>query len=156
VNHCYVFLCVQDVVDMIMRMRRETAGSEPQIVPQIDNLLIIDRTVDPLTPLLTQLTYEGLIDEIFGISNSEFYVLGLFCVFCCSHLIKISVLVHNEEDCMSQRFSLTFGYVAIKHAIITMYSLSKSMASGRTQIRLIGRSLFQGSLRMARCNCGWR
>ena len=55
---------------MMMRMRREMAGDEPQIVPQIDNLLIIDRVVDPLTPLLTQLTYEGLIDENFGISNS--------------------------------------------------------------------------------------
>ena len=54
----------------MMRMRREMAGSEPQITPQIDNLLIIDRNVDPLTPLLTQLTYEGLIDEIFSINNS--------------------------------------------------------------------------------------
>jgi len=44
-------------------------------MPQIDNLLIIDRIVDPLTPLLTQLTYEGLIDEFFGIHNSE-YCLG--------------------------------------------------------------------------------
>jgi len=41
-------------------------------MPQIDNLLIIDRIVDPLTPLLTQLTYEGLIDEFFGIHNSQY------------------------------------------------------------------------------------
>jgi hypothetical protein len=52
-------------------MRREMAGSEPQIMPQIDNLLLIDRNVDPLTPLLSQLTYEGLVDEIFNVNNSE-------------------------------------------------------------------------------------
>jgi len=31
---------------------------------------LIDRTVDMITPMMTQLTYEGLIDEIFGIKNS--------------------------------------------------------------------------------------
>ena len=55
----------------MIRMRRAMAGSEPQIMPQIDNLLILDRTVDPVTPLLSQLTYEGLIDEIYGINNSK-------------------------------------------------------------------------------------
>ena len=65
-----MYIC-QHVVDMMLRMRREMAGAEAQITPQIDNLLILDRTVDPLTPLLSQLTYEGLIDEIFGINNSK-------------------------------------------------------------------------------------
>lgn len=63
-------VCADKVIEMIMQMRRELAGREPQIMPQIDNLFIIDRTVDPLTPLMTQLTYEGLLDEIFGIYNS--------------------------------------------------------------------------------------
>ena len=61
---------MQHVVDMMMRMRRELEGQEPQITPQIDNLVILDRTVDLLTPMLTQLTYEGLIDEIYNITNS--------------------------------------------------------------------------------------
>lgn len=56
---------------MLLRMRRELGGREPQLTPQIDNLLIIDRNVDLLTPLLSQLTYEGLIDETFGIQNSK-------------------------------------------------------------------------------------
>ncbi|KAJ2880274.1 Vacuolar protein-sorting-associated protein 33, partial [Coemansia asiatica] len=34
-----------------------------------DSVVIIDRAVDLVTPLLTQLTYEGLISEVFGISN---------------------------------------------------------------------------------------
>jgi len=57
---------------MMLRMRRELDGQEPQITPQIDNLFIIDRTVDLLTPMLTQLTYEGLIDEMYGINNSKY------------------------------------------------------------------------------------
>ena len=68
----WAFIVVwQHMVEMMLRMRREMAGQEPQITPQIDNLLILDRTVDLLTPLLSQLTYEGLIDEIFGINNSK-------------------------------------------------------------------------------------
>ena len=61
----------QHVIDMMLRMRRELGGREPQLTPQIDNLLIIDRNVDLLTPMLSQLTYEGLIDELFNISCSK-------------------------------------------------------------------------------------
>jgi hypothetical protein len=39
-------------------------------VPEIDSLILIDRTTDLVTPLLTQMTYEGLVDEMFGITNS--------------------------------------------------------------------------------------
>ncbi|KAK3771335.1 hypothetical protein RRG08_024291 [Elysia crispata] len=63
--------CAKQVVDMMRRMKMEMGGVEPQITPQIDNLLIIDRTVDLLTPLLSQLTYEGLIDEVFNITNTS-------------------------------------------------------------------------------------
>lgn len=38
---------------------------------KLDSLIIIDRRVDMVTPLLTQLTYEGLIDEMIGIRNSH-------------------------------------------------------------------------------------
>ncbi|KAI7821112.1 Sec1-like protein [Kickxella alabastrina] len=34
-----------------------------------DSVVIIDRAVDLVTPLLTQLTYEGLISEVYGITN---------------------------------------------------------------------------------------
>lgn len=58
---------------MMVRMRREKSGTEEQITPQIDNLVLIDRTVDLLTPFLSQLTYEGFIDELFNIENSKYY-----------------------------------------------------------------------------------
>ncbi|TFK56782.1 Sec1-like protein [Heliocybe sulcata] len=41
---------------------------------KIDSLIILDRRVDMVTPLLTQLTYEGLIDEMIGIKNSHIEV----------------------------------------------------------------------------------
>lgn len=52
------------------RMRRELSGNDPQVTPQIDCLLLLDRAVDLVSALVTQLTYEGLLDEIFGIKNS--------------------------------------------------------------------------------------
>lgn len=63
------FACLQHVANMMLRMKREFAGSQNQILPVFDSLLLLDRNVDLLTPLATQLTYEGLIDEIYGITN---------------------------------------------------------------------------------------
>ncbi|KAI0073963.1 Sec1-like protein [Panus rudis PR-1116 ss-1] len=42
-----------------------------QASEKFDALIVLDRRVDMITPLLTQLTYEGLIDEMFGIKNSH-------------------------------------------------------------------------------------
>uniref|UniRef100_A0A8C2XAI8 VPS33A core subunit of CORVET and HOPS complexes n=1 Tax=Cyclopterus lumpus TaxID=8103 RepID=A0A8C2XAI8_CYCLU len=61
--------CARHVANMMLRMKREFAGSQNQILPVFDTLLLLDRNVDLLTPLATQLTYEGLIDEIYGITN---------------------------------------------------------------------------------------
>ncbi|XP_026313159.1 vacuolar protein sorting-associated protein 33A isoform X2 [Piliocolobus tephrosceles] len=62
--------CSRQVANMMIRMKREFTGSQNSIFPVFDNLLLLDRNVDLLTPLATQLTYEGLIDEIYGIQNS--------------------------------------------------------------------------------------
>ncbi|CAG2103714.1 unnamed protein product [Medioppia subpectinata] len=62
------------VFDLMTKMRKELSGSEPQITPQIDQLLLIDRSVDLLTPLMTQTTYEGLLDEMFGITHTTIKV----------------------------------------------------------------------------------
>ncbi|KAF3120232.1 hypothetical protein TWF703_002690 [Orbilia oligospora] len=65
------------LLDALLRMRNEAAAEDAStsmaLAPSsiIENLVIIDRETDFVTPLLTQLTYEGLIDEIFGISNSH-------------------------------------------------------------------------------------
>ena len=35
-----------------------------------DSIIILDRTVDLITPLRSQLTYEGIIDELYSIKSS--------------------------------------------------------------------------------------
>lgn len=37
----------------------------------VENLIIVDREVDMPTVLSTQLTYEGLLDEVFGVANNQ-------------------------------------------------------------------------------------
>ena len=37
----------------------------------IDTLILLDRTLDLATPMATQLTYEGLLDEVFGLSCGQ-------------------------------------------------------------------------------------
>lgn len=34
-------------------------------------MIVLDRRVDVVTPMCTQLTYEGLVDEVIGIRNSH-------------------------------------------------------------------------------------
>eukprot|EP01103_Thecamoeba_quadrilineata_P002908 TRINITY_DN12756_c0_g1_i1.p1 TRINITY_DN12756_c0_g1~~TRINITY_DN12756_c0_g1_i1.p1 ORF type:complete len:645 (-),score=157.59 TRINITY_DN12756_c0_g1_i1:935-2845(-) len=58
------------VFDLLQRLRRELSPDEQLPTPQIDQLILIDRSVDMVTPMCTQLTYEGLIDETFNINNN--------------------------------------------------------------------------------------
>ena len=68
----------RQVFDLMNRMRRDIGvDSELPIPPQFDTLLILDRTVDLATPMVTQLTYEGLIDEFYGIKHSKRFYLFL-------------------------------------------------------------------------------
>jgi hypothetical protein len=64
----------RQVWELVTRLQREknntNAPSRTNQTSAIDQILLIDRSVDLITPLATQLTYEGLIDEIFGINNS--------------------------------------------------------------------------------------
>jgi hypothetical protein len=71
------------LIDLLQRMRSEedvetSSGSNSQylgsfsLTPSalIEHLVVIDRSIDFPTALATQLTYEGLIDEVFTISNN--------------------------------------------------------------------------------------
>ncbi|KAI9483036.1 MAG: Sec1-like protein [Benjaminiella poitrasii] len=73
----------KQLADMLLRMRKEqsvtdevsnmTSARNPSLLNtvsnHIDQFIIIDRNVDLITPLCTELTYEGLIDEIYGIKH---------------------------------------------------------------------------------------
>lgn len=70
------------LADILLRMRQETIIDSRTALygvgqsQSIESLIIIDREVDFITPLLTQLTYEGLIDEKYGIKNSISFALS--------------------------------------------------------------------------------
>jgi len=59
------------VVSIMERMRREQPNvySFDSANPVITKLILIDRNVDMITPLLTPRTYEGLLDYVYGIKN---------------------------------------------------------------------------------------
>ncbi|KAF5467069.1 hypothetical protein F2P56_016934, partial [Juglans regia] len=53
------------VADILNRMQAEEPVNSPDmVVPEINTLILLDREVDMVTPMCSQLTYEGLIDEV--------------------------------------------------------------------------------------------
>lgn len=70
-NVCGLGKSARQVADLIHRMRLELGGPSPKIRQRFDSILLLDRSVDLITPLVTQRTYEGLIDELFGINHNS-------------------------------------------------------------------------------------
>lgn len=52
----------------------------------MDDIVLLDREVDPYTPMCTQLTYEGLVDETLQIKNGSVVIdpsgVSLICRTC--------------------------------------------------------------------------
>lgn len=67
-----------DYAQMLWQMTKKLGVEEnlPTEKGVIDQLIILERPIDLMTPLATQLTYEGLIDEVFGISNTSVHIPG--------------------------------------------------------------------------------
>jgi vacuolar protein sorting-associated protein 33A len=54
------------MTEQLLRLQKEQ--TVPNLIPsEIESLIILDRACDLITPLRSQLTYEGVIDEMFGI-----------------------------------------------------------------------------------------
>ena len=80
---------VRDLMKGIMTQ----TGSSSATVPQIDTLVIIDRLVDLVTPLMSTGTTEGLIDEFFGIDYG-------WCTFPeSSYGAKMKVKLDEDDVC---------------------------------------------------------
>ncbi|EFN56300.1 hypothetical protein CHLNCDRAFT_144693 [Chlorella variabilis] len=57
---------------IMSRMRQEQGTEAPAAgADGIDTLILLDRCVDMVTPMCTQLTYEGLLDEVFGLTCGQ-------------------------------------------------------------------------------------
>eukprot|EP00883_Tetradesmus_obliquus_P010841 jgi/Sobl393_1/356/SZX60144.1 len=60
------------VMDMAVRMRREAPlPAAAAAACRIHRVVLLDREVDPITPMVTQITFEGLIDEVTGIKHGS-------------------------------------------------------------------------------------
>ncbi|GMH37511.1 hypothetical protein BSKO_05384 [Bryopsis sp. KO-2023] len=62
-------VAAEAVKNMCIKMRRERGANVPA-TGKIRRMVLIDRGVDLLTPMITQVTYEGIIDEVLGIKNN--------------------------------------------------------------------------------------
>ncbi|CAN6438668.1 unnamed protein product [Victoria cruziana] len=65
------------VTEILDRMHKEQpiASTDPGM-PEINTVVILDREVDMVTPMCTQLTYEGLLDELLHINNGSVELEG--------------------------------------------------------------------------------
>ncbi|CAN1149159.1 Vacuolar protein-sorting-associated protein 33 homolog [Linum perenne] len=64
--------CSVRVADILNRMQtEEPVNLQDMGMPEINTVILLDREVDMVTPMCTQLTYEGLIDEFFHINNGS-------------------------------------------------------------------------------------
>ncbi|CAA7268102.1 unnamed protein product [Cyclocybe aegerita] len=61
----------QRLATLLTRHTPKTINPSQAVSASIDSLIVLDRRVDMITPLLTQLTYEGLVDELIGVKNSH-------------------------------------------------------------------------------------
>ena len=62
----------RSVATMVTSLRKEREGPKRRRgAPAIDMILLLDRQIDLVTPMCTQLTYEGLVDEVLGITSGS-------------------------------------------------------------------------------------
>ena len=77
VSHRTRYICQkltgQKLADLLRRHQQSglTQYADLDVSDSVDSLIILDRSVDWVTPMCTQLTYEGMIDEFIGIKNCE-------------------------------------------------------------------------------------
>ncbi|XP_021771399.1 vacuolar protein-sorting-associated protein 33 homolog [Chenopodium quinoa] len=57
------------IAEILDRMQTEEPVNIDDAVPDISTLILLDREVDMVTPMCTQLTYEGLLDELLHVNN---------------------------------------------------------------------------------------
>ena len=67
----FLFQMVWDLVKTLQSLQGEPRAP---IRNEIGHIFLIDREADLVTPLCTQTTYEGLLDETFGIKSGWYSV----------------------------------------------------------------------------------
>ena len=107
------------VFDLMVRMRRESCGRDPEVRSQIDSLVIIDRAVDLISPLPTQLTYEVMVIMVIGILSNTSAFQGLvdemFGITCATVTLpepeKKTLSLTSQEELFQELRGLNFNAV---------------------------------------------
>ncbi|XP_022139311.1 vacuolar protein-sorting-associated protein 33 homolog [Momordica charantia] len=60
---------VSDILNHLQT--EEPVNSNDMVMPEINTLILLDREVDMVTPMCSQLTYEGLVDEFLHVNNGS-------------------------------------------------------------------------------------
>ncbi|KAL0243107.1 hypothetical protein GEMRC1_005668 [Eukaryota sp. GEM-RC1] len=87
-------------------LQRLKKSSEVTIAPQspeIERLILMDRTFDPISPMCTQLTYEGLIDEVIGINS------GVVQLPASIHGKEVPKALNSNDSCFPEFRNLNFA-----------------------------------------------
>ncbi|XP_031741424.1 vacuolar protein-sorting-associated protein 33 homolog isoform X3 [Cucumis sativus] len=62
---------VADILNHLQTEEPVNSNDVNMVVPEINTLILIDREVDMVTPMCSQLTYEGLVDEFLHVNNGS-------------------------------------------------------------------------------------
>jgi hypothetical protein len=84
---------------------------------EIDTLIVIDREVDLVSPLVTPLTYEGLLDELLGIENGGIKLAA-------------SVLGDDKEEPIMALKPMDLGLNPSATTALSTSALEKAAATG--------------------------
>nr|XP_058972438.1 vacuolar protein sorting-associated protein 33B-like isoform X4 [Pocillopora verrucosa] len=106
--------CAKMVGELLKNMLDEEGDYKPVDGPEIGSLILIDRGVDFVTPLCSQVTYAGVLDDTFGIRSGvvEFgpEVTGKD--------QNTKMLLNDQDlvfcDIRDRHFSNVFGYLSQK------------------------------------------
>ena len=81
----------------------------------ISQCIVMDRTIDMITPCLTPRTYEGLLDEVFGIENSIIKVpkgfLGKSAQKAKGRGDTVNIVLNSSDLIYKQIRDTSFGYL---------------------------------------------
>ncbi|RXH94225.1 hypothetical protein DVH24_023909, partial [Malus domestica] len=100
------------VADILNRMQAEEPVNSPDmVVPEISTLILLDREVDLVTPMCSQLTYEGLLDEFLHINNGAVELDASFMGAAQQEGKKMKVPLNSSDKLFKELRDLNFEVV---------------------------------------------
>ena len=106
------------VLDILKNYETEGKKFDDNAKGDIESLIILDRNIDLITPMCTQLTYNGLIDEIFEIKNN---------------LVKLEPTILNKEGDKPIPLLLTSSDTVFKEIRDLNFNVLRNLLSDKVE-----------------------